>query len=470
MALLAPWADPARRAPTRLDGLHRVRSYSTISGDWGPPLVYNRRLAHRSDARALTPYDGATAERVTRDWTRRGEWLQSPITGQWVPVAAALAARPSMRLGRRAFLGTLGMLAAARLASAANFSGSRQGVLTTHHAALTFASTTVALDSAYLFQTAARDALGARVMLNVNKTLSLVYYFITATAGTAANIDDHNLELRNDNGAATAPSTTLHTSASMNPNADAAVVGWHQFNPADFAMVKGTVYWVIVGDADGNGTDFATVLAGTNAYAAGLQDVATSTDGFTTASIVAARFPSIILAFTDGQRLGCSLTSAPANASNTNRRGLYWNAAFTEDIKIFGFVYTAGTANITSGEIYENIATAPGGTAIASIGAYGTSTHLFDPYVIDKAAVIRIVAVLGTATTSPHKFVIGVTNGHDAVLRTARKAGGALYWSEANGTTDWANDDQNGSPNFLLYLEDLVEIPAGGGGGGIIGG
>jgi hypothetical protein len=77
-----------------------------------------------------------------------------------------------------------------------------------------------------------------------------------------------------------------------------------------------------------------------------------------------------------------------------------------------------------------------------------------------KAAEYRVVFTYSASATTPRKLSIGT--GADANLRAARMGGGGWYWAQANGTTNWANDDSNGVPQVGLIIEDQVAVAGGG--------
>lgn len=344
----------------------------------------------------------------------------------------------------------------------------------------TVTQNTVALDSAYTFNSAG-DGVALKFVPPWSKTLALAYYYITATTGTAANINDLDFELRNDDGGGLAPnrsSPTLHTSASMDPNGDASVTGWHQFNPADVALTAGTLYWAIVADADGNGTDFATLFRGLSGTLGstsllGLSLMYTATNGFSTnPTITNDVVGGLLLEMDDGTMLGNALVTDAASTSSTNRRGLYVGG-LTEQLSIIGIMAGTATANYSGIEIYDS-STNPGGTTLASgssmlVNASGEAGHaLATPYTLAKATPYRVVLTYSSASTAPRKLSHGTQNGYGAKVREGRPGGSGWYWAEANGTTNWANDDQDGYPHVTLLIEDQVAVTGGSGVTGVV--
>ena len=328
---------------------------------------------------------------------------------------------------------------------------------------------TYALDSAYTFNSAG-DAIAQRVRVQRAVTLAAIYFSISSVTGTAANVNDLDFELRNDDGSDLTPnrvSPTLHTSGSMNPNADASFVGWHKIDPADFAMTKGVTYWAIMADADGGAVDFATLSRGEGQAAfevfkhkAGVHD---TTNGFSSNAIARGESSLIVLEFTDGSVNGRSTILGSAATSSTNRKGMYIGGV-TGPLSIYGaFCYSTGSVNISGIELYDS-GTLPGGTPLRSgtdilRSTLGTriGAALSSPYTLEAATVYRLVFTFSAAFTEPRKLGFGANaNGHGAVLKKARFGGGDWYYAEANGTTDWSNDDQNVMPHMPVLIEDTV--------------
>src|SRR3990172_13012406 len=331
---------------------------------------------------------------------------------------------------------------------------------------------TLALSSAYTFNSAGAG-MGQRVM-GLGKTLAKIYFYLTASAGTAVNVNDINFELRNATATTVLPSTTLHTSGSMDPNGDATFIGWHQINPADFAMVAGTYYWFIIADADGDVTDFATVLTalGDTSFTDMMRQLYsswTTANGFIADAIVSSAYAHVI-EYTDGTVSGRGLGTSAAPSSTTNRKGLRVDA-FTEQIKIYGAQFSSGASTLAGFEVYLDDGTVPGGTTQASstsilftrtggrVGAYLTS-----PYTIPKATALRFVFTFSAGAIAPQALQVGNANGHGTILNAARFGGAGWYYAEANGTTDWTNDVTTSVPQMQLLLDDQVAIAAGGGG------
>lgn len=326
-----------------------------------------------------------------------------------------------------------------------------------------FSQNTTALDSAYTYNSAG-DAIGAFLSQPETLTLTDVGVFITGYTGTAANVNDLNFELRNH--ATDKPGSTLHASASMNP---ASGTGWKKFTGLSFSMVAGTLYWAIVADADGTGTDFATVLRSISPGALNERiriQAMVATNGWATAPTPDQTNSSLILMFGSTASLGWPYTNATTLSSTTNRRGFNFSTGLSGDVRLHGMHLTHGNAlsNGASIELWESGA-GPSGTPTASgtipliRGTDGTGATAGFTFPVGAGPVIRArtpfrsVFTFSSASNVVGKDVMGT--GADAAVRRAAWGGGDIYYAEANGTTDWANDDVNGMPELVLMFEDL---------------
>lgn len=328
------------------------------------------------------------------------------------------------------------------------------------HQSATAGQSTLALDSNYVNNTSG-DAIAARFHLRQAETLSAVRFFITAYTGTAANVNDLNVDLRANSNTTGPGGTTQHDSVTINP---ASATGWITTTGWTFAASADTVYWLVIGDADGNSTDFATVLRSTNTWTL-FRDMLKSqawqtTDGWSATRTAASQASGIVILFTSGRVLGSPITATAASTSSQNRRGLRFIAP--AGLKLFGMTGLGNptTTTVTGLELYADASTPGSGqlatgttelmNQLANIGGYLWET----PPSLTQGTAYRAVYVYGVNSTTPGKMNIGT--GADATLRSARVGGGAWYWAEANGTTDWSNDDINATPAVELLVDDFV--------------
>lgn len=391
---------------------------------WGLPYILDRKWA------TLAPFAGE-------------EWWRSP-EGVWLPVIAGGIGFLGTRHRPRVALSDLNLGAVARA--------------------------TLALDSNYVAGTGG-DAIAARIKLAAALTTTTLYFFINGFTGTAANVNDLNIEIRT--GTATAPGTTapdLVNSATFDP---ASTAGWSAVSLSQ-ALSADTVYWLIVGDADGNITDFATVVrsvSGPGQLAYHDWIAATTTGGWASGNTLPATTAAWVVVFSDGSVFGNSHDASAGSTSSTNRRG--WRLdGLTEQLKIFGAICASGSNNISGLEVFSGTA-GPGDTPDATTAVEITGTtgviegYLFaTPPTLAKSVVQRIVLTYSAAANQPQKHQI---TGANADLRAARLGGVNWYWAEANGTVDWSNDDTDAQPRMAVLVEDQVSVAAGGGVPRIIG-
>lgn len=408
----------------------RFTNVRTLGADgWSPPYILERRRA-QWPAR-MVPY-------------QTDEWVRLP-DGRLLPAVRGGAGFSGTTQHPRMILG-----------------------LTTTAAS----QTTIALDSAYTYGSAG-DAVAGRINMPATKTVNNAYFFIASYTGTAANVNDIRFEIRDHS--TNKPGTNLSASAIVDP---ASATGWITVSGLSSALTQDTIYWPIVADNDGNGTDFATVVRNVS------QDTNpqlyfyssySATDGFAGTPTGGGAQSAIILNFSDGTSVGYPFSASAASTSGTNRRGFRLASGFTETISVLGMTSSQSLATAASGiELWAGT-NGPSGSADASgaVEVYDTTTTLAtrgmlftSPQTLAKATAYRIVFTYGSASNTPSKFRIGT--GANANIRAAMIGGGDIYWAEASGTTDWSNDSTDDFPMAQLILENQIEVAGGASGGGPI--
>lgn len=333
------------------------------------------------------------------------------------------------------------------------------------------AQQTLALSSNYVNATSG-SAIASRFAYREADTLSKIYFFVTGYTGTAANVNDINCEFRN-NSDTTGPSSTLHDSVTVDP---ASATGWISATwVTGFTLVANTSYWAIVGDADGGATDFATVLRSLTGFTLTadqlLYQAVQTTDGWASVRTFAGVPSNIVLLFTSGRTVGNPFpTGNVASTSSTNQRGLRFIAP--AGCKVFGMSFATGAAGCSGINLWSG-SNGPGGSADAngttpiSQATLASATEVgfaFEtPPTLTQGTIYRLVMTYAAVATQPARFQIGT--GADATLRSAMLGGNAWYWAEADGTTDWSNDNTSEFPAVDVIVEDFVTASAGGGGG-----
>lgn len=318
-------------------------------------------------------------------------------------------------------------------------------------------ATNLALDSAYTFGSAG-DAIASRCSVIESETLNSVYFRVVSYTGTAANVNDLNFQLRNETSGL--PGSTLHTSATKDP---ASATGWIALTGLSFAMTAAnSPYWAILGDADGNGTDFATLMRSVNLSLPeqiAFSQASQTTDGWGTQTLVVAP-GSVLLVFASGRTLGCPFTASNVT-SNTNKKG-YVLGGFTTGVDLIGMM-VAQDADYDRIEWWAGSA-GPSGSAtqtgtlriFANTAATTVAGMVFAGGLQLAAGATGRLTVDSSVggTTTLRRFNIGT--GEDATLRSAMIGGGAFSYAEANGTTNWANDLVGSFPAGDLIFRDMV--------------
>lgn len=339
---------------------------------------------------------------------------------------------------------------------------------------LTFSLITTALSSAYVYGSAGA-AVASRLVLAEAKTVSALYFYLNAKTGTIPG-NDLNYEIRNASG--DDPGATIQTGGSGTIDITSITApSWISVTGLSVSLAALTDYWVVIADASAvDASNMATV--GRHSTTSPLHDehsnnpYVTTTNGFSTVTRNNVVQLSVVV-FSDNTAVGLPWVLATATASDTNRRGLYVSAGFTETLKWFGLVNPQPLTNGSGLELYDASATVPG-TGALSIGATAvlkTGTNLVGymvaPYTLAKATGYRFVYTYSGVSTIPGYFDVGT--GGDTTMYQAALGGGAWYLTRANGTTDWSNDVTTAYPRVILLMEDQVAVAGGGGGGPLIG-
>jgi hypothetical protein len=398
---------------------------------YGPPLMLDR--GSKSTNAQVRPY--------------KGEYWDRARTGLYVPRIA----------GGIGFSGTTQVVGRITIPnSLANTAG--------------LAQTTTALDSNYVAGTSG-DAIGARIVLPATKTFDTLYFFITGYTGTAANVNDLDLEIRAEATGGIPDTTGTIDTETLDP---ASATGWvsKQFaTPQN--LTGGTRYHLIVGDADGNGTDFATVLQAVsimftgNISGADTWHRTLTTGGWASGNTVNNKQASSVCAkFSDGTAIGCPFSTATSPSNNQLRRGLLMSG-LTETIKILGYLSSSSTGAYTGVEIFAgtDLSNAtPFATADQPIMAVASSTnetgfYFSTPVTLAKSTQYRHVFTYNADTTVPVMYEIGT--GADATLKSMMFGGGSWYWTIDSAGPVWVDDD-DAWPNMALIVEDQIAVASGG--------
>lgn len=444
---------------------HLVRHWWLPTGSISEPFVLDRREMK------LRPYKG--------NMTSRLEWASKEATQEalrkWnrikqAPVALRqrLAERLLLRdadcsriaaLFTQADLYTLGLFAGVPLGTA----------------------NTVALDSAYVAGTSG-DATAVRYHPGVTRTLNSIYFFISSYTGTAANVNDLNLELRNQASAgSTTPDTTATIATAVKDPVSA--TGWIASTGWSNILSAFTPYFVVIGDTDGDGASYATIsyrvpyfesylsATGINVNISRFSSFITTAGWVSGNSNSSTTIGAFVLAFSDGTSFGCPFSATGVPASNTNQRGLRitTNGLIT-DLPIYGVIWGTSASQMSGFKIFVGDA-APDSTAdhistnllynTASATGAGCLLSAGSIYTLLSGTAYSIVATYSGATNGgPRRADIGT--GEDATLRKAMPGAGEFYWRQDDGGSTWANDLIGSIPAMGLLIDGQI-APSGGG-------
>lgn len=349
------------------------------------------------------------------------------------------------------------------------------GMVIGHYAEDTNNFTTQNLNSAYTYNSAGQS-YAMRVVLPATKTLTDVYFYISSYTGTAANVNDINVEVRNDS--PNKPGSTQHAVQTVDP---ASATGWIKVTGFSQSLTAGTVYWIVVADPDGGAVDFAVC---TRQYqlssgwdeqiVAGPNYLALSTSNGWTSPSLAIGVACICLVFNDGSVMGNPYVTSSVAPTNTRQRGIrIENTVLNADIKVWGAKMGNTVGNLTSMNFWEDGA-GPGGsptyqaTVLYITGRSNVSTNIIGamfgtPITLSALTDYRVVGAFSSNNFNPTRLSIGT--GSDANIRGCMLAGGKIYHTDETAGAAW-NDDTTLLPALAVLVDDLV-TPAGGSGGGL---
>ena len=308
-----------------------------------------------------------------------------------------------------------------------------------------------ALDNAYTRGSAGKCVL-VRFIAPVSARLTDVYLFSSSLTGSATA----SCDLCNYTDPDTLGSLVESTTWTCN--------GANKWNRATFAsntLTAGSLYVLVIGDPDGAGANFATVL-----YQGGIGETAnqrailqsyTSTNGGSTWTTRNAG--PLVLKFADGSVYGVPFTTNTVDANNARERGV--RIRLTERLLLagLGFNSTSG-ANINGAKIYAD-ATAPGGTALVSFSAaagVNSFGHLLlsAPYQLEAKTWYRVVLTYSGNSTSPGYLQVQDSAAYADVLG-ATFLGGSAYHTIDDGAGGWTDATDKWPRLWLLCSEQVFQ-------------
>lgn len=331
------------------------------------------------------------------------------------------------------------------------------------------------LDSAYTAGSAG-DAVGFRFNMTENKTLTDVYFSIFGYLGTAANVNDINIEIYGHDAVNNKPDYGSGALATGSVDPSSVSGAWITLGSLSVSLTAGNYYWFVVGDADGNTTDRARLTHSTTTDNSGQVpwysrlSAATTTNGWTSVILLQTNTACFVIGFSDGSALGFPFLGITAAASDTNQKGLLLNNGFTGNARIYGVVQNDADNNMDSVNIWEG-SSGPSGTPFAQTSVFVRSSvssaavkggFIFTGTkpLLSAGTTYRIVFQPGaSAVDGPDVFDVGSVS--DANIRAAFPGGGDWYSTVESGGS-WS-DDQDTFPMIGIMI-DSIEPSSGGGG------
>jgi hypothetical protein len=332
------------------------------------------------------------------------------------------------------------------------------------------------LDSAYVAGTSG-DAIGFRFPMVEAKTLTDVYFDVNSYLGTAANVNDIDIEIRAHDSVNNFPDVSGAALASGSVDPASLTDRWQNVGSLSVSLSAGSVYWYIVADLDGNSTDRANVsriLVPDNstietAYVRCM--AATTTNGWSSQISRQVDAPACVISFSDGTSIGFPFLILTAAPSDTNQKGLLLNSGFSGNARIYGSVLSDRDNDLSSLKIWEG-SSGPSGTPFAETSTFVRATQtggntkggfLFTGSsfpLLTKGITYRIVfQPTGVAVDAPDQYDTGPVS--DANIRAAFPGGGDWYWTAESGGS-WV-DDQDLFPVMGLLIDDFDPDSAEGG-------
>ncbi len=322
-----------------------------------------------------------------------------------------------------------------------------------------------ALNSAYTAGSAGA-CIGYLFWQSTNSNITDIYFFISSFTGTAANVNDINIEIRSYSAANNKPDTSgggLLGSTVYDPTS---TTGWNRVTGLNVAVTQDNRFFVVIADADGAASPCANVNQVTS-FTSQMQTntlahtfgCLSSTSGFSSITYsTGSNIPSCVVVHADGLVQGNSITSSSNHTSNTVQRGLYV-ADIPFSCKVFSMYHNATSVFAWSGKVFDGT-TAPGGTEIAAsagtltlegVTSYGCLFKRPFPTIHANNS-YRLVMKPASNSTNPVRHVIGT--GVDSNLKKARPGYGSWYQTDENGGS-WTDTDSE-IPAMGIVVEDIT--------------
>ena len=325
------------------------------------------------------------------------------------------------------------------------------------------------INSAYVYG-ASGVGVANRITPVTDVTVTDFYYYVHSFTGTAASVSDIDLEIRTAHYTGK-PEATLIEAKAHDP---ASTVGWRRSTGWAADLSAATGYALVIADATGNGTNYATIRRCASSspygyYSGGLVannylKSGTTSNGFQGWGTSGAACCMVVIC-SDGTAMGLPFSNTPLATSSQDQRGLRIAAnTLADSLGVYAYCWSnSGTSSEASGLAVWRGATGPTGTPDVTPTDYAlnTSGDLCGGYMpsgglyqLSPTEAYRFVATYSSNQTGgPRYSEIGV--GADANLKSALPAGGGFYYARSNGTSDWSNDNEYALPDIALLVDSV---------------
>lgn len=337
------------------------------------------------------------------------------------------------------------------------------------------ADTTFPLSAAYTYASA--GAAYYAIFANQEAaTLTDFWVKVSSYSGTWGSTDGViNVQIREGNNGNSVPGTNL--AGSFTVTLDGVTTGWIKTTGLSVSLSAGKFYSIVIGDADGGGTNFVTMVSrcGNTAAAANAvgQTVTTTANGYSTAGT--ATTGQLAAVWKVGSILygGNGYTAIATIVSSTAERGMRFMTE--EDCTLVGASMGQDGGILFSGHtinLYPD-SSAPGGTKLMSLtcpttAVGGASSPIVNLLPFPSASRVdltantwyRFVLKPVIAATTPRKITMSGSPDSD-VINTFMPFGNAHWIQDVSGS--WDDSQTSSMSNFGPVLAPRTTAAGGGG-------
>lgn len=332
-------------------------------------------------------------------------------------------------------------------------------------------TSSITLNSPYRYASSG-NAYSLSFQISDSGLMTDLYVYLQSYTGTWGSTDGKiNYDVRKGLASNFVPGTGCVGSGSI--TLDGSTTGWIRTSGLSIPLDKNTLYFITIGDYDGNASNYVTMVHGIGSINQQAYGTFSTTNGFTTGSSVGSVASPIAIQVTGKWYLGGMYETYGTIASTTGAIGNKFQVP--EDCLCIG-VFTsidspyAATGNVI--KIFDG-ATNPYGTPMKSIrckvydvgGTTVGQVFMFaDEDCVQMAAtgIYRVTIEIAAGSTIPRKrTALGVL---DTNLLRLRAINGSMHWCEASGANSWADNPQACSlmvPILVPYTIQPNELASG---------